>query len=341
MEDIQEYLSGAEALPLSNYVPAQSRSSKILRRDCAHSMLGLVSYAQEDDDLNYMCMAVKLLELKGACFSTLDAGMNWLQSVPFLWTWGPEHVIYLNLATAVGEYEAKDIDLEAVSTYFNPELESIGAQIRADVYGYVCPGRPDLAAEFAWRDVCLTHRANGLYGVMWVAAMNAAAFTLVDMEQVIRAGLAQVPENCRFSEAIHRTINWCHTDGDWQTTGQRIAEEYGHYTSGGAINNACFVAAALLYGWGDGSGSPTERYERAITIAVQFGFDTDCNGATAGSLAGLMTGAGLMPKKWTVPLNDTLHTCVAEFGQVSISGIAQRTYQLSRIIRAATNVSGL
>ena len=36
--------------------------------------------------------------------------------------------------------------------------------IRADAYGYACPGRPELAAELAWRDAGLTHRRTGIYG---------------------------------------------------------------------------------------------------------------------------------------------------------------------------------
>jgi hypothetical protein len=191
-DDIKAYLEGAHAYPLDNYIPAQSK--KTLRRDCVPSMRGYVQYAQEDDDLNYMCLAVKLLERTGLDFSTLDVGLNWLGSIPFLWTWGPEHAVYLNLAMAVGEHEPKNVDLEAVTAFLNPGVEWIGAQIRTDVYGYVCPGNPELAAEFAWRDAYLTHRQSGIYGPMWVSAMNAAAFTLLDMEQVILAGLAQVPQ---------------------------------------------------------------------------------------------------------------------------------------------------
>jgi ADP-ribosylglycohydrolase len=334
--EIREYLEGANAYPLQDYVPAQSRSRYVLRRDCVPSMRGYVAYAQEDDDLNYMCLAVKLLETHGLNFTTLDVGMNWLSSVPFMWTWGPEHAVYLNLATAVGEHRAVAVDLDAVTGYLNPGAEWIGAQIRTDVYGYVCPGQPELAAELAWRDAYLTHRQSGLYGALWVAAMNAAAFCLLEPETVLRAGLDQIPARSRFAEAIERTIAWVHGDADWQMTGRRIEEQYGRYSAEGvgAVDNACCVAAALLYGWGDGSASPAERFERTITIAVQLGRDTDCNGATAGSIAGLILGASALPAKWIAPLNDTLRTCVVGFGEVSIAAMARRTYELSRLVRA-------
>jgi hypothetical protein len=333
-EQIRTYLQGADAYPLRDYVPAQSRSDLILRRDCVPSMRDYVTYAQEDDDLNYMCLAIKLLETRGLDFKTLDVGMNWLESIPFMWTWGPEHVVYLNLATAIGEHAAHDVDLEHITTYLNPGEEWIGAQIRTDLYGYVAPGMPDLAAELAWRDAYLTHRKSGIYGPMWVAAMNAAAFTSLGMETIVEAGLAQIPARSRFAEAIRKTLGWCRTETDWRMTGRHIVAHFDQYEFAGAINNACCVAAALMYGWGDGRDHAAIIFERTITIAVQLGYDTDCNGATAGSVVGLVLGAQALPAKWTAPLNDTLRTCVAGFGQVSIGDMARRTYELSRIVRA-------
>ena len=339
MEEIRAYLEGANAFPLHDYVPSQSRYNKILRRDCAPSMRGYVQYAQEDDDLNYSCLAVKLLENYGIEFSTLDVGINWLNSIPFLWTWGPEHVVYLNLATQIGDHQPEDIDVEEIASYLNPGLEYIGAQIRADVYGYVCPGLPEKAGELAWKDAYLDHRASGIYGAIWVAAMNSAAFTAPDIETVIRVGLSQVPANSRFTEAIEQVIEWYHMDQDWWITGHRIAQCYGQYTMAGTINNAAIVAAALLYGWGDGTDSPMDIYERAITTAVQMGFDTDCNGGTVGSIIGVKLGAELLPQKWISPLHDTLRTCVAEFGQVHLTEMADRCYEISRIIRFSLKTS--
>jgi len=332
-DEIRAYLEGADAYPLDDYVPSSSRTGQILRRDCVPSMRGFVQYAQEDDDLNYMCLALKLLERHGLKFTTLDVGLNWLESIPFMWTWGPEHSVYLNLATAVGEHYPEEIDLEQVTSHLNPGEELIGAQIRADVYGYICPGNPELAAALAWKDAYLTHRKNGLYGAMWVAATLASTFVAKDVEEAMRMGLAQIPRRSRFFEALEQTLAWAKLDGSWEETGRRISSCFGKYGFAGAINNACIVAAALMYGWGNGGEPASTIFERTITIAVQLGQDTDSNGATAGSIIGTMLGAHQLPQKWTVPLHDTLHTCVVGFGKESIKSLAHRTYELSRLTR--------
>ena len=54
----------------------------------------------------------------------------------------------------------------------------------------------------AWRDAALSHTGNGIYGAMWVAAMNAAAFVLGDPAAVIQAGLAEIPPQSRLAEAV-------------------------------------------------------------------------------------------------------------------------------------------
>ena len=79
---------------------------------------------------------------------------------------------------------------------------------------------------------------------------------------------------------------------------------------------------ALLYGNGD--------FEKTICLAVMGGLDTDCNGATAGSIAGVMLGDDRIPSKWTSPLNDTVQSFVAGVGKGSIKDFAERTSRIAR-----------
>ena len=57
----------------------------------------------------------------------------------------------------------------------NPGEELCGALIRADAYGWACPGDPVAAAVLAHRDATLTHVRTGVYAAMWVAAAVATA----------------------------------------------------------------------------------------------------------------------------------------------------------------------
>ena len=73
----------------------------------------------------------------------------------------------------------------------------------------------------------------------------------------------------------------------------------------------------LLYGEGD--------YSKSICMAVQAGFDTDCNGATVGSIVGMVGGIKAIPECWTSPINDTLQTTIFGVGDVKISERAKMT----------------
>ena len=74
------------------------------------------------------------------------------------------------------------------------------------------------------------------------------------------------------------------------------------------------VTAALLFGGGD--------YGRSICMAVQTGFDTDCNGATTGSIIGVRNGFSAIPLVWYERLNDT---SIFGVGRVKLSDFAKKT----------------
>jgi ADP-ribosylglycohydrolase len=80
------------------------------------------------------------------------------------------------------------------------------------------------------------------------------------------------------------------------------------------------VAIGLLWGEGD--------FGRSICRAVQPCFDTDCNGATVGSICGAIAGRKDLPGRWVDVIHDTLHTGVAGYHVVKIADMARKTMEL-------------
>ena len=112
---------------------------------------------------------------------------------------------------------------------------------------------------------------------------------------------------------------------DFMEAVNRIHEQYPQNHLHNAVHtipNAMIVAASLLWGEGD--------YTRTLGYSVMAAMDTDCNGATVGSIVGMMTGARAIPAHFTDPICDTLCTDIVGNARVSISDMAARTLRLIR-----------
>lgn len=270
----------------------------------------LVDSMPEDDDTNYTTTGLAILKRFGPGFTPQNVADFWLSDIPILHTCTAERVAYRNLCLLIPPPES--------ASFRNPYREWIGAQIRADFWGYAAPGNPEMAAEFAWRDACISHVKNGIYGEMWAAAMIAAAFVTDDIRTIIEAGLGQIPEKCRLADYLEHILEWHDLEIDYDTAVYRVHEMWSEERAHDwchTISNAMIVAIALLWGEGD--------YARTICRAVQPCFDTDCNGATTGSILGIVHGRRNLPSKWMDTINDTLHTGVAGYHTVRLEDMAR------------------
>lgn len=314
-EGIRAILESIGEWPLRQYFTAEGVPETVTKRypwnraSRPTSLRENISCMPEDDDINYAMLNLHVLETYGPDFSTDDIATVWLKMMPVLNVFTAERVAYDNLLAYLEPPET--------ARHRNPYREWIGAQIRADLWGWVSPGDPIRAAELAWRDARLSHTGNGIYGEMFVAAMIAAAFTSTDVEEVLEQGLRVIPEDSRLAEAIRFTRQLPHEVGKWEEAVDRLYARYGHYHWVHAVNNAALVTLALLFGAGD--------FEQSITYAVMGGWDTDSNGATVGSIIGSMFGRQAIPEKWAIPLDNHVRTSLKGFDNSRIDELAQRT----------------
>ena len=313
----EKYLKSINNFPLKSYIKSVPKLLKKAKWFDRPSFINKVDHMVEDDDTNYTVAGMALMKVHGKDFKSADVANFWMNNIPILHTCTAERVAYRNFAL--------EIDPPASAVYRNVYREWIGAQIRADFFGFVAEGDPEKAAEYAFRDASISHVKNGIYGEMWVAAMLAVAPYYDEPLKVIQAGLNQIPENCRLTEDIKEVISWYYECINYSEAINRIHKRWNENKKHHWVHtnsNAQIVAIGLLFSEMD--------FEKAVCRAVEAAFDTDCNGATVGSVMGMMLGAKKLPDKWVAPLHDTLETGIAGYNMVKISDMAKETIKISR-----------
>lgn len=327
--EIEAYLKSQGRWPLAFYF--SNKADEKVRRETGFPAVDNPCYVEnircmvEDDDTNYTTVGLAVVDQHGKDFTPANVGDFWLRNIPILHVCTAERTAYRNMVNRVPvpDPEGKYPGRFSSATYRNPYREWIGAQIRADFFGYCCPGKPERAAEFAWRDACISHIKNGIYGEMWVAAMLAAAYMSDDVETVIRAGLGQVPARSRLVRDIEEVLSWWKEGRSYWEAVDAIHRKWNatfshHWCH--TNSNAQIVALALLWGKMD--------YGKTVCGAVMPGFDTDCNGATAGSVLGVMLGRKALPARWVDPIRDTLLTGVHGYHEVKLEQMAVKTVEI-------------
>lgn len=98
----------------------------------------------------------------------------------------------------------------------------------------------------------------------------------------MEAGLAQIPRNCRLAQDVRQAMAIARSSATAEELLDRLWQAFEHYDPVHTNNNAALCAAVLLFAGDD--------YEKGITTAVLGGWDTDCNGATVGSIPGREAG---------------------------------------------------
>lgn len=319
-EQLWPVLKATGNWPLHRYIRSADFTEDLIRE--YHIDPALPAWADKtggampiDDDTNYTIFALKLVETYGRDFTPADVLEAWMRWIPLLATCTAERVAYRNGAMGMLPPET--------AAYRNPYREWIGAQIRGDLFGYINPGDPATAADMAFRDASISHIKNGIYGEMFIAAALAAAAVCDDLDTVIAAGLAYIPEKCRLRADLDEILALYAGGADFDAACAHIHSSYDEHTAHGwcmTNPNTMIVLTALL--WGDRDMGKT------LCLAVQCAFDTDCNGATAGSILGMLNGS--IPEEWLEPFGGNVKSSIADFEQVNTADMAERTLALVR-----------
>ena len=173
-----------------------------------------------------------------------------------------------------------------------------------------------------YRDAYLTHRRNGIYGEMFFAAAEAAAFVVNDPVEAIRMGLREIPREC----ALALDVAWALEKGpsirSYEEARQAVDERFGAMSKVHTNNNACLTIFGLFLGGGD--------FTETISNVVAMGMDNDCTAATAGSIVGAIVGEKGIPAHWTAGFHDQVRTYIDGVPSLSIRDVTERFVRLAR-----------
>ena len=314
-----------ERYPLSDYWTHDPKPTRVKRMQYGRTpreqfLKPGMRHVGADDDIAYTLLGLLILEEQGLDFSPNDVGEMWLKYLPMACT--AEAAALANLRNHLTPPDTARVN--------NPYAEWIGADIRSDPWGYAAPGLPELAAEFAWRDATVSHVRCGVHGAMYFSAVISAALVTDNVEDAIRIGLTEIPRNCRMARTVKETLRWCARDGDWGKTLDRILRRYEGMSRAHTLNNAAITLAGLLYGEGD--------FGKTIALTVMGGLDTDCTGATAGSIVGAVLGEKRLPARWKRPLGSYADSYLIGKPRFTHAAVVRRFLKIAKATRKRAGV---
>jgi ADP-ribosylglycohydrolase len=242
-----------------------------------------------NDDLDLQVLWLKVLEEKGAALTSDDLAAAWLDGC-----WYPfnEYGIFRR-NWRLGVHPPMS------GRFTNQFWETgEGCPIRSEIWGYVFPGAPDLAARYAWMDGTLDHTEQSVGGEMMFAAMASMAFFVPDVRRLATMFIHYLPEGTPI-ERLTRAAFRAYDEGlSLRDARDRLMALAGIPEACDSQINVPFTFLGLLYGGND--------LQETLLSALRCGYDTDCTLATAGAFVGQILGASRVPESLKRPIGDDL-----------------------------------
>jgi len=243
-----------------------------------------------NDDLELQLILLKAVEERGFGLTARDLAQYWLDHVGY--NFDEYGLAKTNLRLGIPP--------PLCSSYNNWFRDCMGAPIRSELWACLAPGNPALAAHYAYQDASVDHAGGeGVWGELFNAAIQSAAFVERDPDALLDIGLSYIPPASATARAV-RAARAARRDGlDWQGARRRVLAETPSPIAQYAPPNIGFQVIGWLYG---------RDFGDALCTAVNCGYDTDCTGATLGALLGILGGRAGLPARWTAPLGDAIAT---------------------------------
>lgn len=271
-----------------------------------------------NDDLDLQLIWLQAVEDRGIRNVTPSVlAEYWINYIPPHWN-----------EYGIGKANLKLGILPPYSGEYNNEKwkHSNGAWIRTEIWACLFPGFPSLAVRYAYRDACVDHGlGEGTYAAMFVAALESQAFVEGDLKKLIDTALSFIPENSRVSKSVKFAEELFEKGASLREARDEIIKQNEDLGWFQAPSNVAFTMLGLLYGKCD--------FKASILNAVNCADDTDCTGATAGAILGIMGGREKIDDDWAEYIGDSISSFAVDLSNLflakSCTELSRRVYELT------------
>ena len=293
-----------------------------------------------NDDELYEIIALISLEKYGLDLTAKDIALEWVNLLKY------DKAVFTAEKVALNNIRSNIFPPKS-GIHNNPYFDFIGAQMRADIWGQIAPGCPDIVKHYCVMDGSISHAGIGIEGEVFVALLISNAFFENDIKKNIEHAFTFLPNEhgSLYTQTVKKALNlYEQNPNDFRKAREVLINEYWSRIKEELINkeliseterisilkgmeskvhvlpNIGIIILSLLYGAQD----KEDPLGRSICVAAMMGYDTDCNCGNIGAILGAQLGADNIPSKWSDPLQDTFSTYVKGYEKWKISELSRR-----------------
>ncbi|MFH1927893.1 MAG: ADP-ribosylglycohydrolase family protein [Chloroflexota bacterium] len=190
-----------------------------------------------------------------------------------------------------------------------------GAAMRIAPIGIICAGEPERAAAMAEIEAQISHYADGIWAAQAVVASIATAMVDGTTEEIIEAGLRQIPTDSWLGRAMARAMGICDQEGTIENAWERLHTEL--WTPVHSVSPEAIPQIYSVFRLTDGD------FRRGMFWGGNFGRDADTIGAVIGALAGARQGVSVIPNRWIEAVRHPGGVCLKFAAQEDILTLAR------------------
>ena len=276
-----------------------------------------------DDDTDYTILGMHILEQHGFGFGPTDVAEEWLLRLPFFQVYTAERAAYRNLIHGLARPRRPAIATRTGSGSARRSAPTCGATCARAI--------PRAPRPRLRRCVVVAHAERDLRGDVGRG---------VD-RRVLRHDRREV------GASTFRSTRTASLEARGSHPRRARPAREGARVGGGAGRGRGALRSLQLRAHGEQRRPRHGRaavgggdFTRTIGLAVQGGWDTDCTGATAGSIFGALHGADALPGHWVDPLNDLVRSAIMGYDRSTVSDLPTGHSDSHRPDARADNASG-